>query len=108
MGGGGEGGSGGVQPYGELSNRTSSVPGSGYGGEYYGNHSNETAPTSPSMSGGSLNIQNSTLPSSSCDCSQVNNVQEMVPSDQTPAGGAPAEIPGAEATGSDVSGANKK
>lgn len=80
-------GSGGVQPYGELSNRTSSTPGSGYAGDYYANHSNETAPTSPSLSGGSMDIQNTTLPNSSCDCSQINNVQEMVPTDQAPAAG---------------------
>lgn len=102
----GDSGSGGLQPYGELSNRTSSMPGSGYAGEYYGNHSNETAPTSPSLSGGSMNIQNSSLPTSSCDCSQINNVQEMVPTDQSPAGEVPAEVPGADSTGTGPAGTN--
>lgn len=66
-----------------MSNRTDTVPGSGYAGEYYGNHSNETAPTSPSMNSGSM--QNASLPTSTCDCSQISNVQEAVPSNQAPA-----------------------
>lgn len=65
---------------GGVSNSSSNVPGSGYAGDYYGNHSNETAPTSPSVSGGSLNgAQNSTMPSNTCDCNNVGNVQEMAP-----------------------------
>lgn len=74
------------------------MPGSGYAGEYYDNHSNETSPTSPSVSGGSMNVQNSSLPAG--DCSQINNVQETVPTDQTAAASQPA--------GEDTPAASKK
>lgn len=52
-----------------------------HSGDYYSNHSNETAPTSPAMSGGSLNMQNATTPSNTCDCNNISNVQEMAPTD---------------------------
>lgn len=93
---GGEGGS--VSPYGQMSNQTSGAPGSGYPDQYYQTHSNDSAPTSPPMSGGSLNMQNSSVPTNTCNCNQMENVQEQVPSDQAqmPAE-APAEAPAAEA-----------
>lgn len=53
----------------------SSLPGSGYPGEYEESHSNDTAPTSPplgggSISGGSSQIQDSTSATNICDCNQ--------------------------------------
>lgn len=49
----------------------SSLPGQGYPEEYYEAHSNDTSPTSPSVSGGSLNLQNSTSATNICDCNQA-------------------------------------
>lgn len=67
-----------------MNNQSGTLPGSGYGGEYYSHHSNDSTPTSPSYSSGSLNVQNSTLPPSSCDCSQISNVQEVQPTSDQP------------------------
>lgn len=87
-----------VSPYGEMNNQTSSMPGQGYPGEYYSHHSNETSPTSPTMSGGQANVENSTLPTSTCDCNQISNVQEAAPtnsaSTDAPAGGDPMDSAG--------------
>lgn len=58
-----------------------------HSGGYYANHSNESSPTSPSVSGGSLNLQNSSMASTGCDCSQVSNVQDVTPTN------APTENP---------------
>ncbi|XP_055321764.1 osteocalcin 2-like [Sitodiplosis mosellana] len=66
-----------ITPYSNGS--SSSVPGSGYPGGYYANHSNESSPTSPSMSGDSFNLQNSSIATTNCDCSQVTNAQEVAP-----------------------------
>lgn len=85
---------------GGLSNRTGSAPGGGYAGEYYSHHSNESLPTSPSLSSGSLDVQNTNI-SRPCDCNQMTNVQEMVPTDASSAGqgaGAP-EVPSAPGAG---------
>lgn len=96
-----------MQPYGELDNRTSSVPGSGYPGEYYAGHSNETAPTSPTMNAGSVDVQNSSLPTSTCDSGQMDNLSQT-------AGGSPAEasgasgVPGTDSAGAAGSGASRK
>lgn len=68
-----------------MNNRTGSLPGGGYAGDYYGRHSNESMPTSPSLSSGSVNLQNTSMPQT-CDCNQINNVQEMVPTDASQAG----------------------
>lgn len=97
------------------------MPGSGYGGEYYANHSNETAPTSPSVSGGSANIQEASLPSTGCDSSQIDNAQDMAPAnpasgdapgaDSVPgADSAPGadSVPGADSAGSGVSETGQK
>lgn len=51
-------------------NGDSEVPGSGYPDEYYEAHSNDTSPTSPSVSSGSLNAQNATQSTNICDCNQ--------------------------------------
>lgn len=49
----------------------SSLPGSGYPSEYGEAHSNDTAPTSPSLGGGSIStVQNSTSATNICDCNQ--------------------------------------
>lgn len=100
------GGGASLQPYGELSNRTDSVPGSGYAGEYYSHHANETAPTSPSFSSGQINIQDSSLPTSSCDCNQIGNVQEMVPTDAAPPN-APSDLPAENAVPAEAPNAKK-
>lgn len=52
-------------------------------GEYYSSHSNETAPTSPSVSGGQLSgVQDSTSNlTNGCDCNNINNLQEIAPTD---------------------------
>lgn len=84
-------------------------------GEYYGHHSNETAPTSPSMSGSQLSgAQNSTSNlGNNCDCSNVQNVQEMAPTEagatNSPAGGEGAGNPSdaASAASSATSGSRK-
>lgn len=87
--------SGNVSPFGEMNNQTSSMPGQGYPGEYYSHHSNETSPTTPTMSGGQANFQNSTLPTSTCDCNQISNVNEFAPTNSAPtdvpAGGDPMD-----------------
>lgn len=77
-------GGGNVSPYGEANNQSSNVPGQGYPGEYYSHHSNESSPTSPSMSGSEVNVQNSSLPTSNCDCNQMTEVQEMAPTNAGP------------------------
>ncbi|XP_031621835.1 uncharacterized protein LOC116339892 [Contarinia nasturtii] len=74
--GGGNGAS--LTPY-EPGNSSSSIAGSGYP-EFYSSHANDSSPTSPSMSGGSMDLQNSTWASSGCDCSQVSNAQDITPS----------------------------
>lgn len=94
---GGNGANGGnVQPYGEYSNQTSEVPGSGYPGHYSSIHMNDTAPTPPPMSGGEVNIQEASIPTSTCQCGQVGNIQEISSGNQngpeTPAE-TPAEAP---------------
>lgn len=65
-----------------------------FSGEYYGNHSNETAPTSPTMSGSQVSgAQNQTSNlGSSCDCNNIQNVQEAAPTNNPSGGeGNPAE-----------------
>lgn len=53
------------------SNSNSSIPGSGYPSEYGEAHANDTAPTSPTLSGGSISsVQNSTSATNICDCNQ--------------------------------------
>lgn len=63
-------------------------------GEYGSHYQNETAPTSPSMNGGQVSgAQNQTSGlTNNCDCSNVQNVQEMAPTEagatpNSPAGG---------------------
>lgn len=70
-----------------LGGNGGSLPGGGYPGEYYSHHNNESMPTSPSVNSGSMDLENSNLPQT-CDCSQVTNVQEMVPTDASSAGDA--------------------
>lgn len=86
---------GNVSPYGEMNNQTSNMPGQGYPTEYYSHHSNETSPTSPTISGGQTNVQNSTLPTSTCDSNQISNVQEAAPTNSAatdaPVGGDPMD-----------------
>lgn len=41
--------------------------------EYASNHQNDSSPTSPTVTGGELNIQDSTLPSNTCSCSNENS-----------------------------------
>lgn len=65
------GGMNGTTIGGDGAGGNSSLPGSGYPNEYYETHSNDTSPTSPSVSGGSLNIQNSTSTTNICDCNQM-------------------------------------
>lgn len=49
----------------------SSLPGAGYPSEYQESHSNDTAPTSPTLGGGSITtVQNSTSATNICDCNQ--------------------------------------
>lgn len=70
-------------------------------GEYYSNHQNETAPTSPSMSGGSISsAQNNTMPTNTCDCNNVQNVQEMAPTnaDATNSPGGESNNPASDAS----------
>lgn len=55
-------------------------------GDYYEQHSNESSPTSPSMSGGSMNLENSTFAPSPCESNQIANTQENT-STNTPATG---------------------
>lgn len=73
-----------------MQNSTSSMPGSGYPGDYMSAHSNNSAPTSPPINSGSVDVQNSTLGATNCDCEQLSNVQEQVPSDQAGAPEAPS------------------
>lgn len=83
----------------------SSLPGSGYPEEYKESHSNDTAPTSPSISGGSIStVQNSTSATNICDCNQSGgndngngsggsdngNANGGGPADGSPVGGSPA------------------
>lgn len=42
------------------------------------------------MNGGELNVQDSTMPSNTCDCENINNVQEMAPTN------APTDNPGGD------------
>ncbi|XP_055313354.1 uncharacterized protein LOC129574851 [Sitodiplosis mosellana] len=99
---------------GGVNNQTSNIPGSGYGGEYYNNHSNETAPTSPSMSGSQVSgAQNSTSNlTNNCDCNNVQNVQEMAPTDagatNSPSEGAGNPSDAASAASSAASGSSSR
>lgn len=82
-----------------MNNRTETVPGGGYGGEYASHHSNDTAPTSPSMGGGSYGgNMNSTVPTSTCECGQMGNAPTGGPSDA--AGATPPGNPSDAASGS--------
>lgn len=65
-----------------------------FSGGYYASHSNDSSPTSPSMSGDSLNLQNS-----GCDCSQVSNLQEVAPTNET------SDIPSSESDTNNASNA---
>lgn len=64
-----------------LGGNGGSAAGTGYAGDYYNRHNNESLPTSPSLNTGSMNVQNSNLTQGCGDSSQMNNVQEMVPTD---------------------------
>ncbi|XP_031621803.1 uncharacterized protein LOC116339868 [Contarinia nasturtii] len=101
------GGNGTSLSSGGINNSSSNVPGSGYAGEYYGNHSNETAPTSPSMSGSQLSgAQNSTSDlGNNCDCNNIQNVQEMAPTDNPSSGGDGDSPAGGEGGPSDAASA---
>lgn len=51
-----------------------------HSGDYYEQHSNESSPTSPSVSGGSMNLENSTFAPSPCASNnQIANKQEDTP-----------------------------
>lgn len=69
-----------------MQNQSSSMPGSGYPDQYATAHTNDSAPTSPPMNTGSLNVQNTNVTSGNCDCNQLTNAQEQVPSDQSAPG----------------------
>lgn len=85
-------------------NGNSSLPGSGYPDEYYEAHSNDTSPTSPSYSGGSLNtVQNSTSATNICDCNQ-----EGGSNNGNAPGGDNVNAPGGTDVGNTGSGADSK
>lgn len=76
----GSGLSGGVHPQGEMSNRSATVPGSGYPGGYADRHGNDSLPTAPPGPDGSelqggLTMANSTVPpaNSACDSENLEN-----------------------------------
>lgn len=57
-------------------------------GDYYEQHSNDSSPTSPSISGGSMNLENSTLAPSPCDANRGGeSSQENTPTNAPPANG---------------------
>lgn len=96
---------------GDVNNQTSNVPGQGYPGEYYSHHSNESSPTSPSMSSSEVDIQNSNLTTSNCDCNQISDVQEMTPTNSAPgesSGDSPADSASSAASSSSSSSSSRK
>lgn len=102
-------GGGNVDQGGGMSNQTSNVPGQGYPTDYYSHHSNESSPTSPSMSGSEFNLQNSSMPTSNCECDQISEVQDSASTNATPSD-TPADSTSSdssEASSSDSSSAQK-
>lgn len=86
--------SGGAHPAGEMSNRTSGTPGSGYPGGYADRHGNESLPTAPPPpeANGGMNLANSTVPSA-CDSQNIDNVNNATPPSGTGTGAEGASAP---------------